>query len=288
MDYEEFKKTLNEELPINRKEKFYTATILPSLLFHNGLSNFYHFLKQIINFPPEINERETGDNFLFYTEYNLKESAGKKSVGIEIETDSGETPDVLIEILKPSKVFVIIEAKMFQNLNQNEFSRQMKSQRNVVIKALKKKFHLNDDKIFHIGLVPKELNFCDTIDYQIINWEIFNFKTFKLRGNYSHNFLRFALENYSTLVADKSTKQASTVKGYIKGSELYDMAKKGEILWIGRKGGKLSIQNDVSQGIWRNKNYCWNENKPSKGMQGNWISNDVFASIIDEYEDKPY
>jgi hypothetical protein len=286
MDYKKFKKILNEELPINRKEKFYTATILPSLLFHNGRSNFYLFLKQIINFPTEINERETGDNFLFYTEYNLKQSAGKKSVGIEIETDSGETPDVLIEIFKPRKILVIIEAKMFQNLTQNEFSKQMKSQRNAVIKVLKKKFQLHDDEIFHIGLVPKELNFYDTLDYQIINWEILNCGDFKLKENYFYNFLRFALENYSTLVADKFTGQASTVKGYIKGSKLYDMAKKGEVLWIGRKGGKSKIQNDVLKGIWRNKDYCWNDDKPSKGIKGNWISNDVFASIIDAYENK--
>lgn len=286
MDYKKFEKILNKELPINRKEKFYTATILPSLLFHGGLSNLYYFLRKIINFPSQINEKNTKDNFLFYTEYNLQQSAGKKNVGIEIETDSGETPDIVIEILKPIKIFVVIEAKMFLNLTQGAFSEQMKFQQNSIIKVLKKRFHLNDDEIFHVGLVPRKLNFLDTLDYQIINWEIFNEGGFKLEGNYFYNFLRFAIDNYPALVSDKSSKQASTVEGYMKGSELYTMAKNNEILWIGRMGGKLKIKSDVEQSDWKNRKYCWNKAKPSRGQKGNWISNDVFASIIDEYKNK--
>lgn len=44
MHYEKLEEVLAIELPINRKEKFYTATILPALLFHNGLSNLFTFL----------------------------------------------------------------------------------------------------------------------------------------------------------------------------------------------------------------------------------------------------
>jgi hypothetical protein len=94
MDYAMFKDVLmlNRELPLNRKERFYTATVLPSLLFAKGLSNFYLFLKQIKTFPPSINEKSTGDNFLFYTKYNLKQLGGKKSVGAEISTSTGIRP----------------------------------------------------------------------------------------------------------------------------------------------------------------------------------------------------
>ena len=82
MDYTKLKENLLSELPINRKEPFYTATILPSLLFHNGLSNLFQFLREI-NFPEDINLEKTGYNFLFYTEYNLKESAGKMSLALK-------------------------------------------------------------------------------------------------------------------------------------------------------------------------------------------------------------
>src|SRR4030042_3802903 len=127
MDYEAFRKNVTgefSELPLNRKEKFYTGTVLPALLFHNGLSNFFHFLRKINNFPDKVNERITRDNFLFYKEYNLKQSAGnKKNVGRKIPTETNETPDVIIEILKPERegkrVFVIIEAKMFRNIYQS-------------------------------------------------------------------------------------------------------------------------------------------------------------------------
>ena len=42
-------------LPLSRDEKFYTATVFPSLLFENALYLFYEFLKKIKTFPVEIN-----------------------------------------------------------------------------------------------------------------------------------------------------------------------------------------------------------------------------------------
>ena len=53
MDYGYFCKILKgelSELPLNRKERFYTGTVLPALLFHNGLNNFYTFLQTIKGF----------------------------------------------------------------------------------------------------------------------------------------------------------------------------------------------------------------------------------------------
>jgi len=94
MDYRSFSELIESELPLNRKERFYTGTVFPSLLFHNGLSNFYSFLSLIEGFPEEINEQSTGDNFLYYSEYNLKESAGDRSSGRHIVTRTNDTPDI--------------------------------------------------------------------------------------------------------------------------------------------------------------------------------------------------
>ena len=146
MEYKEFSNLLQTNLPLNRKERFYTATVLPSLLFHNGFSNLFLFLKELKGFPSDINEENTKDNFLFYTEYSLRESAGEKSIGLEILTASGDIPDVIIEICKPKKVFIVIESKVFANLNQSDLNKQMESQRSGVIDVIKEYFKLGDNQ----------------------------------------------------------------------------------------------------------------------------------------------
>lgn len=231
MDYDYFCKILKgelSELPLNRKEKFYTGTILPALLFHNGLNNFYTFLRAIKGFPPEINEAETKDNFLFYTEYNLKQSAGKKkNVGRIIPTETNETPDAIIEILKPKKVFIVIESKMFHNVSQTSLSSQISKQIKAVIEPLKQSFKLKDDQVFHVALVPRMSQCKDGKCFQVINWEFFidngklNFDDsgkLNLQDKYFYNYLKFALDEYRDLVA----KRDGTVNG---GLEIFGIHK---------------------------------------------------------------
>jgi hypothetical protein len=281
MEYEQLKQSLQKELPINRKERFYTGTVLPSILFHNGLSNLFRFLREIEGFPGDINENTTQDNFLFYTEYNLKESAGKKSVGAEIYTATRDAPDIVIEILKPRKVFVVIEAKMFANLTQNNFGKQIAAQKLAVIDILKNKYALDDTQVFHVALTPKSLGFETTVGYQLINWEFFLANDeIDLRDNYFANFLRFALEHYDELVCDQPG-MASTVERQIPGFDVYLNGTGQEKLWVGRKGGKRTIEDDVKKGVWRDKLYAINTQKPQDGQKGNWINSHEFAAIVD-------
>ena len=285
MQYDQFKQwmTREKELPINRQERFYTATVLPSILFHNGLSNFFRFLREIKGFPKDINQENTEDNFLFYTEYNLKESAGKKSVGAEIYTATGDTPDAVIKILEPQQVLVVIEGKMFANPTPNDFRKQMIAQRHAVIDVLKDQYGLDNARVFHIALTPEQLRFKTFEgEYQVINWEFFvDSEGIDLQGNYFSNFLRFALERYDELVSDQSG-MASTVEDEKPGFDIYKDGTSQKKLWVGRKGGKSTIEQDVKKGTWRDKLYCTNTLKPRDGQEGNWISSHEFAEIVDQ------
>ena len=279
MNYEQLKEVLTSErqLPINRKERFYTGTILPSLLFHGGLSNLYSFLRQIKGLPNEINEENTKDAFLFYTEYNLKESAGKKSVGAEIYTANRDTPDVIIQILKPVTVFIVIEAKMFSNLSQNNFNLQMRAQKKSVIDVLYERYHC---PIFHVALVPSQLGFIGNSYYEIVNWQFFiDNKEINLEGNHFADYLRFALEHYNKLVSNRSRK-AETVQEEMSGAAIDRDGKMGIIYWVGRQGGRTSIEQDVRMGVWRKKLYGINAKNPRNGREGNWLTSIDFANII--------
>ena len=280
MKYYEFCNFQNNELPFNRKERFYTGTVLPALLFHKGLSNFYTFLRQIKGFPLEINEAATKDYFLFYTEYNLKESAGERSVGRKIYAPTNETPDVVIEILKPVKVFIIIEAKMFENTTTTKVSNQIKRQEKYVGEVLQNEFKLQTNQIFHIALVPKKLGISERKYFRVINWDIFLEDQFSnLTSCYFYNYLKFSLENYDDLVSIRVGPDTT-------GLEIYKLTKQGERFWVGREGGADSIDKDGKNGSWAIHEYYTNPAKPKSGRRGNWITNDEFVRIICRHIEK--
>ena len=66
MKDEKLKQKLQTGLPINRKERFYTGTVLPSILFHNGLSNLFRFLREIEGSPTREGKgvREKGSSLI--------------------------------------------------------------------------------------------------------------------------------------------------------------------------------------------------------------------------------
>lgn len=284
MEYDEFCNFSEGELPFNRKERFFTGTVLPALLFNNGLSNFYTFLREIKGFPIGINEAQTNDNYIFYTEYNLK-TACEGNIGCKIYAPTNDTPDLIIEILKPLKVFVIIEAKMFEKTNQHRIDAQIDRQRQYVAEPLNKAFQLEENQIFHIALVPEALGIKSSKSYQVINWEFFiGNQSLDVTTNYFHNYLRFALDNYEELVS-KSTGGGlpTTVEFYMKGPALYELCEESPDFWVGRMGGEKKIQEDVQSDKWRKHMYCVNSVKPAKGRPGNWIPLMKFRDLIDKY-----
>ncbi|MHB0914903.1 MAG: hypothetical protein ACYC4M_04365 [Thermoleophilia bacterium] len=281
LDYDKLAECLKTELPLNRKERFYTGTVLPSILFHNGTGNLFRFLREIDGFPPEVDEASTVDDFLFYTEYNLKQSAGKKNIGATINTDSNDTPDAVIEVLAPLKAFVVIEAKMFSNISETAFGGQIKAQKRAFNDAVQAKYGLDNGQMFHVALVPEKLGLKSTPDYQVIHWEFLHSDAMDLDGNYFVNYLRIALKNYSDLVSSSPWGEPSTATGQMKGFDIYNDHTAGEEHWVGRCGGKVKIGEDIRKGSWRNFNYYISPHKPEGGRKGNWIHSSVFADLVD-------
>lgn len=283
MDYSKFCDIMKQELPLNRKERFYTGTVLPALLFHNGLGNFYRFLESIKGFPAEINETATGDNFLFYTEYNLRESAGDRSVGAVIHASTNETPDLIIEIMQPRKVFVIVEAKMFSTIQSHELTEQIRRQKEIVSDVLREKYSLSSEDFYHLALLPEDSGIKGNGEYQVVYWEFFlSNEAVRSTDNLFYNYLRYALENYDELKS-KGRAIATTVEFYMKGAQLYELEKDNEDFWVGRNRGEIQIIEDIKSGKWRTHSYCMNTVKPVRGRPGNWISAERFDELVDMY-----
>lgn len=284
MDWDDFCNFLEGELPLNRKERFYTGTVLPALLFHNGLSNFYTFLRGIKGFPTEINKAQTKDNFLFYTEYNLKESAGDRNIGRRIVAKTNDTPDVVIEILQPKRIFVIIEAKMFAKVSQEDLRKQILRQKKYVGNILKEAFLLEDKDFYYLALVPRDLNITSTSEFQVIYWEDFIEKPkFKIADNIFYNYLKCALKNYRDLVQIKRSSLPPYIEGQKLGAEVYESGKAKEDFWVGRQGGKKSFVDDIKNDDWADRKYYFGFNIPKEIRIRQWISCEEFTDLVDRY-----
>ena len=286
MEYEAFCKSLKKELPLNRKECFYTGTVLPELLFHKGLNNFYAFLRLIEGFPKTVGQATTGDNFIFYTEYNLKESAREQNIWPEKETPTGETPDLVIEILEPEKILVVVEGKMFAKVTEEELFTQMASQERAVIRILKKQCGFKDHWVFHLALLPRALGIERCGGHQVVYWDMFiENKEFNVQDSIFLRYLKYALENYDALVQRNTWgPPPAHVEGYLSGREVYENGKQGGSLWVGRRGGRNTFLRDVQTGKWERKsNYPISSSKPSKGIPGQWITSAEFARMVDTH-----
>lgn len=279
MRYDDFEHASRTYLPINRKERFYTGTVLPALLFHRGLRNLFQFFRLIKGFPSEITQDTTGDSFLFYTEYNLRQSAGSRNVGRAIQADSNDTPDVLIFVLRPVQALVAVEAKVFSRASQSDLDRQMSRQRQVVLSPLREHFRLADTQIFHVALVPQQLKLTPT-DYQVLNWEtLLDERRFSVADNHFSNYLRFALDNYGKLVSALSGFPTTATDKWT-GQQIEAAARRGEPVWIGLKGGETTLARDIEDGRWPAKLYFVNSVKPPRGRPGNWVSAERLFGLL--------
>lgn len=280
MEYSEFAQACRQFLPINRKERFYTGTVLPSLLFHCGQGNLYKFFQLIRDFPETINEQATGDSFLFYTEYNLKQSAGQRNVGLKMDVAFNDTPDVLILVLKPVPALIAIEAKVFADVSQGCMDEQMVRQAEIVLAPIAKACGVTAQHVFHIALVPQKLKLVSTASWQVLNWEVFlDTSHFNLAGNHFYNYLRFALEHYDHLVSLASW-NPQTASGEWSGEQIRQAVQAGECVWVGRKGGEEAIRADIAGGRWQYRSYYINSKKPKNGRPGNWISGERFVELV--------
>jgi len=66
----------NNILPLNRKERFYTGTVLPAIICYDNFRYLNRFFKLIRGYNRELSIFPNSDknNILFQTEYSFKES----------------------------------------------------------------------------------------------------------------------------------------------------------------------------------------------------------------------
>jgi len=274
-------------LPLNRKERFYTGTVLPQIICCNNFQNFNRFTKLINGFPKDlkINPDANSNNIIFMTEYSLKESFRELNDRFKYENvpTTKETPDLVVLITEPERILIVVEAKMYSSGNLADFKSQFTDQKKI-INCIKDNLNIDDKNIFHLALVPeKYFNNSKTNDFQILFWEnILESYTNILSDNYFYNVLKTALDDFENL---RSAINAFSTSGKnmdekLKGQEILDLHNSGKRFWIGRNYG-LNGKNfvaDIDTGGW--KFFPYEVNYEFKPSNNNWFSSTQFVNAI--------
>ncbi len=277
----------NNYLPLNRKERFFTGTVLPQILCHENFKYINLFFGLIDNFPKDIviHANAANNNIQFLTEYSLKESAnfcGKKYQNLPKTKD---TPDVVILITEPDLYLIVIEAKMFTSPNNSDFKQQIKAQQDV-IKCVQENLEIKPVNIFHLGLVPENYFSKNIItNCQMLYWEnILNAYTGILQGTYFYETLKFALQNFTKLISGNNGSFGSFGKNCedrLSGLEILTWHKAGKRFWVGRDRGLYGnkLQKDKETGGWQRFEYEVNFTG-NEAANRNWFSSFDFVEFM--------
>ncbi len=276
-------KLVHEQLPLNRKERFFTGTVLPMVICKDNFRHFRRFLSLIPGLESTVIKADPEEaNVQFFTEYSLNESVGEEAQDRFPDVPSTkETLDVLILIKGEPKNLVALEAKMFDTPTTYELNRQMQNQQKM-LKCIQES--LGVQKVYHYALLPGELSRrLGQIDFPILTWEAIRAAYRPVcAGDYFLAMLELALHSYPRLAA-KKRQYRHYCEQMIQGREIYERFKAGTLdkVSMGRGGGMNGerLGEDIRTGGWRDHSY---ETSSAEPPNSNWLYIANFVKLVDQ------
>lgn len=279
----------NTIFPLNRKERFYTGTVLPAIICGESFKHLNRFFRLIPGFEGEIEIHPDPENcnIVFQTEYSFKESVyGEHFLKMFSEKhETKDTPDLVILITGPEKYLFVCEAKMFSSITSGDLNVQMKNQE-WFIETMKEKLDIPEENCFHFALVPQGLiPEKIRISKPVVYWEeLLNAFSDIQKSSYFFNTLKIASEKYDLLKSNSGNQGLTYGKNMdfrLSGESILELHKSGKKFWVGRNlgltGGKFRL--DVESGGWKHFEYEINleaEEAPNR----NWFSSGDFYKAV--------
>jgi hypothetical protein len=268
-------------LPFNRKERYFTGTVLPMLVCAD---NFAHFgcLTELVGLGRiEVDARPSSANVQFFTEYSFVESVvGEAKARFPAAPTRKHTPDVLIYVAGPRRALIAIEAKMYDRPTTAEMNEQLAAQAGLV-RYIAGQLDVATAGVAHVALLPAALaSELGKLAVATVTWERLLEMYADVAPPYFIEVLRVALARHEQLASPRPTWGANAeIK--VTGAEIYERHHAGSLAtpWMGRKGGMngAELAKDIASGTWRGQLYeC-----SSKLVQNtNWFTVADFVARI--------
>jgi len=265
-------------LPLNRKERYYTGTVLPMLVGSDDFAHLSRFLHLCGLDARLIAQRGNLDEVSLVTEYGFAESvytaADRERWGDDI---AGDTPDVVIA---GPDWLLAIEAKMFHNPSAEDLDRQMGRQA-VLVRKWTDVLGLDPRCVKHVLLLPEKLARASSGHiWPVVTWEQVH-GAFKIVGpRYWSNVLLTALVTYDDLVS-KGPSFGANKDATLTGAEIVAGFKVSTIPYtsVGRGGGidGPAFADDVASGAWQSRRY---EVRGGEPPNPNWFTIAEFVRAV--------
>lgn len=262
-------------LPINRKERFYTGTVLPMLVATEDFAHLGRFLR-LCGIDVQINSaRGALGEVSFVTEYGFAESVYTSADREKWDTKSaGDTPDVVIA---GADWLVAVGAKMFHNPSAVDLDLQMRRQA-LIVQRWTAILGLDPGRVKHTLLLPETLARASSgHGWPVTTWEQV-YDSYKIVGpRYWSNVLLTALASYDELVSKGPTFGANK-DANLTGAEIVVGFDAGTIPYtsVGRGGGLAgpAFADDIDSCAWQSRRY---EVRLGEPPNPNWFTIEQFV-----------
>ncbi|WP_437282120.1 hypothetical protein WME90_16615 [Sorangium sp. So ce375] len=269
-------------LPFNRKERYFTGTVLPMLVCADNFAHFGRLTELVGLGRIDVDARPTSADVQFFTEYSFVESvvgeAKARFPGAPVKKD---TPDVLIHVAGPRRALIAIEAKMYDRPTTAALNEQLAAQAELV-RYIAGRLGVDSASIAHVALLPAALaSELGKLLVTTVTWERLLDTYADVAPPYFIEVLRVALARYEQLVSPRPSWGANA-ETKLTGDELYERHHAGSLTtpWMGRQGGLdgAELTKDIASGTWRSQLY---ECRSTAVSNRNWFTVAAFAARID-------
>lgn len=249
----------DHRLPINRKERYYTGTVLPMIVASDGFKHFGEFLALCgVDEHVALDANPDSSNVQFFTEYGFEESlkgeAEKRRFG---ETGGRHAPDLVVYVEGGRSLLLCIEAKVFSRPSIADLREQLQEQTELL--RVMKKGVRKQPCVYQVALLPRGLGMLEPINgVPVLTWESVA-ETFRdVASPYWIRVLDLALRDYGRL-ASQSSGGRENCDAVMAGKEILARHLMEELpyTWMGRGGGwsGSALSKDVETGKWKTQRY---------------------------------
>jgi hypothetical protein len=242
---------------MNRKERYFTGTVLPMIVACDDFGHLDRFLSLAGASARSVLSDPENTNVEFFTEYGFLESlVGQSSDRFPNRPAGRDTPDVLIYIDGDPGLLVGVEAKMYDNPTVDDLNRQLRVQREI-LEGIAADLPVSVD-VHHVALLPVELaRKVGKLDAITVTWEQIAFAYEDVAPAYWIGMLRLALARYDQLVS-KFARRGQNMDAKVRGQTLFSQNfGTPEYTWMGRQGGLhgTALAADIATGSWKTFKY---------------------------------
>lgn len=256
-----FTQAADLRLPVNRKEKYFTGTVLPALISDNGFIHLHRFLGLCGLFVDDV----SGDthplsgrqDLQFFTEYAFAESVqiSRDRQRFADRPHERDTPDL---VLTGPDWLLAVEAKMYHRPTRQALEKQIARQRTLV-NYWTTVLGLNPARVAHVLLLPEPLAQArGELAAPVVTWEAVRDAYAAVAPAYWLGVIRDALARYDELASPEPTFRTNA-DALIRGEDIVQAHASDSLsfAWMGRSGGMngAALARDLANGQWRDREY---------------------------------